>query len=75
MSNNRPEWNFIDLGAMCVGGIHVPVYTNLAPADLQFIIKDAGIKYIFVSNQEMYDKVQEAIKGLDQVKAIFLLII
>lgn len=71
LSNNRPEWNFIDLGAMCVGGIHVPVYTNLAPADLQFIIKDAGIKYIFVSNQEMYEKAQEAIKGIDQVKAIF----
>ena len=71
LSNNRPEWNFVDLGAMCIGGIHVPVYTNLSANDLQFIIKDAGIKFIFVSNQEMYDKVQEAIKGFDQVKAVF----
>lgn len=71
LSNNRPEWNFVDLGAMCIGGIHVPVYTNLSANDLQFIIKDAGIKFIFVSNQEMYDKAQEAIKGFDQVKAVF----
>ncbi len=71
LSNNRPEWNFVDLGAMCIGGIHVPVYTNLSATDLQFIIKDAGIKFIFVSNQEMYDKVQEAIKDLNQVQAVF----
>jgi long-chain acyl-CoA synthetase len=71
LSNNRPEWNFVDLGAMCIGGIHVPVYTNLSITDLQFIIKDAGIKFIFVSNQEMYDKVQEAIKDLHQVQAVF----
>jgi long-chain acyl-CoA synthetase len=71
LSNNRPEWNFVDLGSMCIGGIHVPVYTNLSANDLQFIIKDAGIKFIFVSNQEMYDKAQEAIKGFDQVKAVF----
>jgi len=71
LSNNRPEWNFVDLGAMCIGGIHVPVYTNLSANDLQFIIKDAGIKFIFVSNQEMYDKVQDAIKDINQVQAVF----
>jgi long-chain acyl-CoA synthetase len=71
LSNNRPEWNFVDLGAMCIGGIHVPVYTNLSANDLQFIIKDAGIKFIFVSNQEMYDKVQDAIKDTNQVQAVF----
>ena len=71
LSNNRPEWNFVDLGAMCIGGIHVPVYTNLSATDLQFIIKDAGIKFIFVSNQEMYDKVQDAIKDTNQVQAVF----
>jgi len=71
LSNNRPEWNFVDLGAMCIGGIHVPVYTNLSSTDLQFIIKDAGIKFIFVSNQEMYDKVQDAIRDINQVQAVF----
>ncbi len=71
LSNNRPEWNFVDLGAMCIGGVHVPVYTNLSVADLQFIIKDASIKFIFVSNQEMFDKVQEVIKDIHHVKAVF----
>ena len=71
LSNNRPEWNFVDLGAMCIGGVHVPVYTNLSVADLQFIIKDASIKFIFVSNQEMFDKVQEIIKDINHVQAVF----
>jgi long-chain acyl-CoA synthetase len=71
LSNNRPEWNFLDLGAMRIGGIHVPVYPTLAAEDLKFILKDAEIKYIFVSNLELYNKVLEASKDLDCVKGIY----
>jgi long-chain acyl-CoA synthetase len=71
LSNNRPEWNFLDLGAMKVGGIHVPVYPTLAAEDLKFIFKDAEVKYIFVSNLELYNKVVEASKDLSCVQGIY----
>jgi long-chain acyl-CoA synthetase len=71
LSNNRPEWNFLDLGAMRIGGIHVPVYPTLAAEDLKFILKDAEVKYIFVSNIELYNKALEASKDLDCVKGIY----
>src|SRR2546429_2136907 len=49
LSNNRPEWNVVDLGMMMAGGIHVPIYPTISNDDLKFILKDAEVKYIFVS--------------------------
>ncbi len=71
LSNNRPEWNFLDLGAMRIGGIHVPIYATLANEDLHFILKDAEVKFIFVSNQELFDKVFAVSKDLESIKSIY----
>lgn len=71
LSNNRPEWNFLDLGMMQVGGIHVPIYPTIAEADLKFILQDAEVKYIFVSDQILWDKVSAVIKDLPSVKGVF----
>ena len=29
LSENRPEWAYADLAALCAGGVDVPVYTSL----------------------------------------------
>ena len=29
VSNNRPEWNFVDMGMAMIGVVHVPVYPTL----------------------------------------------
>jgi long-chain acyl-CoA synthetase len=71
LSNNRPEWNYLDLGMMQVGGIHVPIYPTIAEADLKFIFQDAEVKYVFVSSLELWDKVQNAIKDLSGIKAVY----
>lgn len=71
LSNNRPEWNFVDLGMMQAGGIHVPVYPTISAADLKFILADAEVKYIFVSGQELWEKVEAVVKDLPAVKGIF----
>jgi long-chain acyl-CoA synthetase len=71
LSNNRPEWNYLDLGMMQVGGIHVPIYPTIAEADLKFIFQDAEVKYVFVSNLELWNKVQNAIKDLPGIKAVY----
>lgn len=57
VSNNRPEWVFTDLAVQQTGAILVPVYPTTNPKELEFILNDAKVKYIFVSNQEMLDKV------------------
>ena len=71
LSNNRPEWNYLDLGMMQVGGIHVPIYPTISETDLKFIFQDAEVKYVFVSSLELCDKVQNAIKDLSGIKAVY----
>lgn len=57
VSNNRPEWVFTDLAVQQTGAILTPIYPTTSPKELEFILNDAKVKYIFVSNQEMLDKV------------------
>lgn len=70
ISNNRPEWNFVDHACSQTGAISTPLYPTISTHDLAFVTKDAGIKYYFVSNEAMYDKVKAAMVGSD-VKEIF----
>ncbi len=62
ISNNRPEWNMLDLGILQVGAIDVPVYPTISENDYKFIFNDAEVVLCFVSDQELYDKV-DAIRG------------
>ena len=35
---NRPAWNFLDMGIMLAGMIHVPVYPTLNPEEYKYIL-------------------------------------
>lgn len=71
ISNNRPEWIFTDLAVQQLGAILVPVYPTTNPAELEFILNDASVKYIFVSNQELLNKANEVAARVPSVKAIY----
>lgn len=62
MSGNRPEWNIIDYACNQLGIAVVPLYPTLSAQDLSFIINDAGVKLIFVSNEALAVKVEMAAK-------------
>lgn len=59
ISNNRPEWNITDLGILMCGAINVPIYPTISAKDYEFIFNDAGVKFCFVSDMELLDKVNE----------------
>ncbi|MGJ1263817.1 AMP-dependent synthetase/ligase [Sphingobacterium spiritivorum] len=62
MSGNRPEWNFVDFAANQIGAAIVPLYPTLSSQDLTYIIADAEVRSIFVSNAELTAKVKTALK-------------
>ena len=47
ISNNRPEWVFTDLAVQQTGAVLVPIYPTTNANELQFILNDALVKYIF----------------------------
>ncbi len=71
ISNNRPEWIFTDLAVQQTGAVLVPLYPTTNPLEVKFILNDAAVKYIFVSSQEMYDKIRELMPEVPSLKGIF----
>ncbi len=71
ISNNRPEWLFADLAVQQLGAILVPVYPTTNPAELEFILNDAAVKYIFVGNKELYEKAKSVAGRVLSIKTIY----
>ncbi len=71
ISNNRPEWLFTDLAAQQLGAILVPVYPTTNPIELEFILNDAAVKYIFVSNEELLIKVNGLLSKVPSIKNVY----
>ncbi len=71
ISENRPEWNFLDMGMQQIGIINVPVYSQISVEEYEYIFNDAGIKAVFVSGRELYDKVQPLQEKVESLGAIY----
>lgn len=66
-TTNRTEWNLLDIGLQQIGCISVPVYPTISPADYAYIFNDSEVKFAFVSDAELFQKIQ-SIK--DQVPSL-----
>jgi long-chain acyl-CoA synthetase len=71
ISNNRPEWVFTDLAVQQTGAVLVPLYPTTSVNEIQFILNDAMVKYIFVSNQELFEKINNIKPAVPSLKKIF----
>ena len=56
VSNNRPEWNILDMGMMQAGLIHVPIYPNISDEEYLFIFEHSEARILIVSDRELYEK-------------------
>ena len=71
ISNNRPEWLMADMATQQIGVIWVPVYPTTNPLELTFILNDASVKYMFASNQELYNKVMSVKDKVPCLKEVY----
>ncbi len=71
ISNNRPEWNFLDMAIMQAGAIHVPVYPTISASEYKYIFDHAEVRLIFVSGEEMATKIREISSDCKTVQEVF----
>jgi len=57
ISANRPEWIFTDLAVQQTGAVLTPIYPTTNPMELQFILNEAEVKYVFAGDANLWDKV------------------
>lgn len=71
ISNNRPEWNFIDMGILQTGAIHVPIYPTISESDYQYILTHAEVKYVFVAGKELLKKIEHILPSIPTLKGLY----
>lgn len=71
ISESRPEWNIVDFAVQQVGAISVPLYPNITVEDYKYIFQDAGVTYVFVGDETLLERAQEAAKEAPNVQDIY----
>jgi len=71
ISNNRPEWNFIDMAVMQVGAVHVPIYPTISESDYKYILVHAEVKYVFVEGKSLLNKIEHIFPEIPTIEEIY----
>ena len=69
---NSVWWAVADYACFCIRACSVPVYATNSAKELEYIVNDAGIRFLFVGNQEQYEKALEVKKGSKVLKKIIV---
>ncbi|MBN2272823.1 MAG: long-chain fatty acid--CoA ligase [Bacteroidales bacterium] len=71
ISNNRPEWNFLDMGMAQAGVVHVPIYPTISFEDYEYILNHVEPSLIFISDKQLHDKIAPIAKRISSTKEIY----
>jgi long-chain acyl-CoA synthetase len=71
ISNNRPEWNFADMGMGQLGVVHVPVYPNMGVIEYKYILEHSDSRIVIAGRIEHYEKIKIAAEETANVKKVY----
>jgi long-chain acyl-CoA synthetase len=69
-TNNRTEWNVVDIGILQVGAQNVPIYPTISREDYEYVLNHSGAVYCFVSDESILEKLN-AIKDNTALKGVY----
>lgn len=71
VTNNRPQWNFVDMGMSMAGVVHVPVYTSMNAEEYAYIMKHSDARMVIVSDKKLHAIIAPEAKKIKAVKHVF----
>jgi len=71
ISSGRPEWIITDLAVQQTGAVLVPLYPNTNAKEIEQILIEAEVKIMFISNKELYEKINSIHQNVPSLKAIY----
>jgi long-chain acyl-CoA synthetase len=71
VSNNRPEWNFVDMGMAMIGVVHVAIYPTIADDEYRYILEHADAKLLIVSDTSLYNRLSALTKHIGTIQDIY----
>ena len=66
ITNNRPEWNFMDMGINLARMIHVPIYSTLSHDDFLHIFQHSDAELIVVGTATLYKRIAPIAAEVDR---------
>jgi long-chain acyl-CoA synthetase len=73
MSESRPEWLLTDLAVLSVGAVTTTVYPTLAPEQVAYILRDAGVSIIVVSTMAQCEKVRAIASQVSTLRVVVVM--
>jgi len=73
IANNRTEWVITAFATYGLGARFVPMYENEILKIWKYIIKDAGIKFLLVSTNEIYKQVKHLKDEIESLEHIYII--
>ena len=73
LSDNRPEWHLIDMGALSAGCVTVPVYPTSSTEQVAYVLGHSRASVCFVDSHAQLGKVLERRPELPELRRVVLL--
>ncbi len=71
-SQNKPECMMVDFGAYGIRAVTIPFYATSSEHQVQYMVSDANIRYIFVGEQYQYDIALRVMQMNPHVKKLII---
>lgn len=71
VSNNRPEWNMVDMGLGQVGAVHVPIYPNISSEEYKHILSHSEAKILILATSELYHRIKPIADEVDNIQKVY----
>jgi long-chain acyl-CoA synthetase len=72
ITNNRPEWNFVDMGLSQAGMVHVPIYPTISNEEYEHILKHSESRIVFVSDKQLYENIKPIVDRIPEIMGVYI---
>ena len=71
-SQNSVQYLFCDFGAWGIRAVTIPFYATSSEQQIQFMVSDAKVRFLFVGEQEQYDKARRVFSTCHTLERIII---
>lgn len=72
VSNNRPEWNFVDMGMSMAGIVHVPIYPTISDSEYEYILAHSEVKTLIISDKMLLKRLSPLADKVETIQNIYV---
>jgi long-chain acyl-CoA synthetase len=71
VTNNRPEWNFLETGISQIGCVQVTIYPTISEKEYRHILSHSESKLLFVATEELYHKLKPVFDDTENMQELY----